>query len=162
MNAHTSLVNAVIAYIGARGGYAWKNQTGVLPVAGRYVHAGKPGVPDVVGVMPWCFRCSTPHQTTPGYAGNKFTGRLIAVECKTGTGRLSKIQRAGGDGTEHQGIGGGAAMTTLAALKAQRKAECLRGHALAGYNLIVRRGMRQCRACKNLRDARRKREARAA
>ena len=102
-NAHGSLVNAVIAYIGARGGYAFKVQTGVLPVAGRYVHAGKPGVPDVVGVWPTvltphmhvkatCEKCGTVSEAN--FDGEPdMIGRLIAVEVKTGTGRLSAVQK---------------------------------------------------------------------
>lgn len=81
-NAHTSLVNACISYINARGGYAMKMQTGVLPVAGRYVHAGRPGAPDVVAVMP----------NHNGFSGAPICGRMVAVEVKTGSGRLSKIQ----------------------------------------------------------------------
>lgn len=91
-NAHGALVNACISYINARGGYAFKVQSGVLPVAGRYVHAGKPGVPDVVGVWPedWC---SGGQPGSTWHTGFGTIGRLIAVECKTGSGRLSAIQR---------------------------------------------------------------------
>lgn len=90
-SAHGNLVNACVALINARGGFAWKCQSGVFNLGSRYVHAGKPGVPDVVGVWPspeaYCGKntCST-HSVN--------TGRMIAVECKTGTGRLSKIQRS--------------------------------------------------------------------
>lgn len=85
-SSHTSLVGAVVAYLNARGGYAWKNQTGVLPVGGRYVHAGRRGLPDVIGVWPedWDWG-PEPH------VGR--IGRLIAVECKTGRGRLTADQR---------------------------------------------------------------------
>lgn len=96
-NAHGSLVNAVIAYIGARGGYAFKVQSGVLPVAGRYVHAGKPGVPDVVGLIPRGMLVTVgdglPRWIQRGPDGKYVVGQLVAVEVKTGTGRLSAVQK---------------------------------------------------------------------
>ncbi len=75
MSAHGTLVNAVIQLIDARGGFAWKSASGVLPVGKRFVHTGMRGLPDVCAVWPPL-------------------GRLICVECKTGTGRLSRAQVA--------------------------------------------------------------------
>lgn len=80
MSSHGTLVNAVISYINARGGFAWKNQSGTLPVGNRFVHVGTRGLPDVVGVWP-----------TVNVEAD-IVGQLIAVEVKTGTGRLTRQQ----------------------------------------------------------------------
>lgn len=91
--AHGSLVAAVIAYIGARGGLAWKTQSGRLPVSGRFVHTGKRGLPDVIGVWPdkWC-----PGQLDCAIWDHKLhrVGRLIAVEVKVGKDKLKAHQEA--------------------------------------------------------------------
>lgn len=71
-----SLVNAVLQYLSLRGILAWRNNTGSARMpSGRWVAFGVKGMPDVLG-------CLAPH------------GRTLAIECKTGTGRLSKDQKA--------------------------------------------------------------------
>ena len=99
--AHGSLVKACIELIKARGGMAFKLQTGILPVAGRFVHAGRPGAPDVVGVMPEKYMSMLQWRDgglvsaySSGHQNGMTFGRFLAVECKTGTGRLSQVQQA--------------------------------------------------------------------
>jgi hypothetical protein len=103
-SAHGTLVNAVIAYLNARGGFAWKSASGVLPVGTRFVHTGTRGLPDVIGVWPVASRTEQPMivqgsglvsvTNATWYQYGPTIGRLIAVEVKTGTGRLRRHQEA--------------------------------------------------------------------
>ncbi len=73
---HERLVRHVVEHIQSLGGDAWKIDTGMMPIAkkgvvftGKYRPYGTPGVSDVIGVI---------------------HGVFVAVEVKTGTGRLDK------------------------------------------------------------------------
>ena len=75
--SHTALVKAVLDALEVSGvALAWKMQSGLFKnwrgdPAGQI---GRPGVPDVCGVLP--------------------NGRFLGVEVKTGTGRQSRPQKA--------------------------------------------------------------------
>lgn len=81
------LVRAVIQYINARGGFAWRNQSGTLLAytsndeKARAIRMGVAGLPDVIGVVP---RPALPldHGVTVTFAREFIPGQLIAVECK--------------------------------------------------------------------------------
>jgi len=75
--AHTSLVRAVLELLRLRGLVAWQNNTGAVNIGRRYVRFGARGLPDVLAVLPG--------------------GRLLALEVKTGGGRLTADQRAARD-----------------------------------------------------------------
>ena len=81
--AHSALVRSVVEAITASGGFAWTNSTGAMRTGERYVRFGSPGAPDVLGVL---------------------NGRSIAIEVKTGAGRLTDQQRAWAE--RHQRAGG--------------------------------------------------------
>jgi hypothetical protein len=92
------LVRATIAYLNARGAFAWRNQSGLL----RGTHKGKPwavhmgvkGMPDVLAVMPWAgsLEGSAGTRHLIGRLGLGAVGRLIAVECKRGTNKPTADQ----------------------------------------------------------------------
>lgn len=71
------LVKAVIAYLNARGGFAWRNQSGQILLGSgatsRVVRMGRKGMPDVLAVI------------SP-------LGRLVAVECKRGKAKPTADQ----------------------------------------------------------------------
>lgn len=70
---HTSLVNACLWWCKAHGIKAEKMNSGAIEGKhGRFVRFGFPGCPDILGTMPG--------------------GTSIAIECKTGTGRLTPEQ----------------------------------------------------------------------
>jgi hypothetical protein len=71
----SQLVRACLQLLALRGTRAWRNNSGAASVGGRYVRFGDPGSPDIFGIL------------AP-------SGRLLAVECKTGQGRLNPAQRA--------------------------------------------------------------------
>lgn len=83
--AHTQLVGDLVADLNTvEGCYAWKNNTGSVKMpSGALVQFSEEGASDVIAC---------------------FLGRLFALECKTGRGRLSpaqlrwkaKIESAGG------------------------------------------------------------------
>lgn len=52
---------------------AWRVQSGILPMGGRYVHCAPPGTPDILVVI---------------------RGRVLYLEAKTETGKLSPVQVA--------------------------------------------------------------------
>ena len=87
------LVRAVIAYLTARGAFAWRNNSGML----RGVHKGKPwavrmgvrGMPDVCGVV---LQCPIHWRSCPGGACSYSVGRLVAVECKRLGNRPTEVQ----------------------------------------------------------------------
>lgn len=71
--AHTSLVNACLWWCKAHGIKAHKHNSGATATArGGFVRYGFAGCPDILGVLPG--------------------GKHMAVECKTGTGRLTPEQ----------------------------------------------------------------------
>jgi hypothetical protein len=72
-----AVVKACLEYLELRGVYAYRQNTGAAEYqdkAGkkRFVRYGKPGVSDIIGVLPG--------------------GRFLAVECKAPGGRLSENQ----------------------------------------------------------------------
>lgn len=73
---HTALVKGCLHWLELHKVDAWLNNTGALrDKTGRPVRFGLPGSADILGMMaPW--------------------GRIIAIECKTGDGRLSPAQEA--------------------------------------------------------------------
>lgn len=73
--SETALVKACLQLLALRGIPSWRNNSGALAVGKRFVRFGHPGSSDILGIL------------APG-------GRLLAVECKTATGRLSPAQRA--------------------------------------------------------------------
>ncbi len=71
--AHTSLVNACLWWCKAHGIKADKMNSGAIEGKhGRFVRFGFPGCPDILGTLPG--------------------GKHLAIECKTGTGRLTPEQ----------------------------------------------------------------------
>ena len=71
------VVKACLEYLELRGVYAYRQNTGAAEYADntgrrRFVRYGKPGISDIIGVLPG--------------------GRFIAVECKAPGGRLSEHQ----------------------------------------------------------------------
>src|SRR5204863_371322 len=70
---------AVRQLLGVRRIFAWRNNSGGFALgtgkARRFVRAGLTGSADILGVLPG-------------------SGKLLAVECKSATGRLSESQRA--------------------------------------------------------------------
>lgn len=72
--AHTDLVNRCLIRLSEMGVLAWRNPTGrAVAPSGAVFGFGLKGSSDILGVIP------------PN-------GRALAVECKTGTGRLSRQQ----------------------------------------------------------------------
>jgi hypothetical protein len=83
MNAgsESDLVTAILQYLHLRGVVAWRNNAAGVKRTDRkgrefYVFRGRRGVTDILGIMP------------------DGTGRLLAIEAKTLTGKLSEEQRA--------------------------------------------------------------------
>lgn len=68
------LVRACLQLLARARCIAWRNNTGAVKLEGRYVRFGVKGMPDILGALPG--------------------GKLIAVECKTGAGRLTREQAA--------------------------------------------------------------------
>lgn len=83
--AHQSLLNRCLLYL-AEFGRAWANDTPGLAYTrdGTPFKSGLKGSSDIIGLL-------------------KPNGQLIAVEVKTGTGKLSKEQRAFGTMVETMG-----------------------------------------------------------
>ena len=74
-NPHTELTNQIIKkYDNSPYLYLWKNNTGSAKIGQRFVSFGKKGSPDIIG-----------------FAAD---GRFVAIECKTGTGKLDATQLA--------------------------------------------------------------------
>jgi hypothetical protein len=72
--AHTALVNRCLLWLSDRRIFAWQNNTGALFTGmGRMLSFGLKGSSDILG-------CMAP------------SGRLLAVECKTGGAKLSDQQ----------------------------------------------------------------------
>jgi hypothetical protein len=68
-------LNGCLRYLEARGIYHWRNSTGAVRIGpGRFMHFGKKGSSDILGILPG--------------------GRLLCVECKAPEGgRLSPEQK---------------------------------------------------------------------
>lgn len=65
----------ILRYLERRGFFAWNNPTGTVRIApDRWVHFGKRGSADIIGILP--------------------DGKSLAVECKPPTGRLTPDQKA--------------------------------------------------------------------
>jgi len=71
----TDLVKACLEYLDAIGVYAWRNNSGALPVGKRFLRFGKVGSSDILGVWPK-------------------TGTFLAIECKVGKNVLTMEQLA--------------------------------------------------------------------
>jgi hypothetical protein len=70
----SQVLNGCLHYLQARGIYHWRNNTGAVRIGpGRFMRFGKVGSSDILGVLPG--------------------GRLLCVECKAKTGRLSPEQK---------------------------------------------------------------------
>lgn len=85
----TDLVRAVLDYLRLRGLLAWRaNNTGVYDPARKAFRSfhGLKGVADVLGVLP--------RTLCDAAAGPVKVGILLAVECKSRSGRLRKEQAA--------------------------------------------------------------------
>lgn len=87
-NPASALVSACLQLLHLRGVTAWRNNTGPVLhtlAGGRKVLGKNPstGAPDILGILPG--------------------GRFIGVECKYGTGHLSKEQRAFRDAIQAAG-----------------------------------------------------------
>jgi hypothetical protein len=68
------VLNGCLQYLEVRGIYHWRNNTGAVQIApGRFMRFGKVGSSDILGILPG--------------------GRLLAVECKAKTGRLTPEQQ---------------------------------------------------------------------
>jgi hypothetical protein len=100
--SETALVRAVIQYINARGGFAWRNQSGRLLGSHKgktwAVHMGVKGLPDVVGIWPMPIGVSLDSADRMGWGrtatGQYAVGRLIAVECKRPGNKPTRVQEA--------------------------------------------------------------------
>lgn len=68
------VLRACLQLLAVRGVFAWRNNSGNVPVGNRLVRLAPPGTPDILGILPG--------------------GRLLAVEVKTATGKLRPSQRA--------------------------------------------------------------------
>lgn len=75
-NKESVYQKAILEYLQYKGIYAWRNQsTGIFnPKGGGFIPLGKPGVSDILGILP--------------------NGRFLAIEVKTPTGKLSDKQSA--------------------------------------------------------------------
>ena len=62
-----------LRYLKRQGIMAWNNPAGTVKIADRWVHFGKVGSSDILGILPG--------------------GRLLCVECKAQGGRLSPEQK---------------------------------------------------------------------
>ena len=71
--SETTLVSQIIQYLNYSGHYVWRCNTGILKSGNRYVHFGKKGMADILGI-------------------HKDTGQLIAIEAKVGKNKPSQFQ----------------------------------------------------------------------
>ena len=86
-------VRAILAYLGARGVLAWRNNVGAVSAGGRFVRFGSKGMSDIIGVLP-------PRLET----NNRNFGRFLAIEVKRPgqqptpyqAGFLDQVRKAGG------------------------------------------------------------------
>lgn len=72
---HARLKGEVLVALSARGCFVWNNPTGLACPVGttRPVRYGLPGAPDIIGILPG--------------------GKTLAVEVKTGRGRVTEDQQ---------------------------------------------------------------------
>lgn len=80
------LVVDILRLLALRGVVAFRQNTGAARYGDRYVRFGTPGAPDVLGLLP--------AHTDPATGERHPAGRLLGVEAKAGSGRLSPPQRA--------------------------------------------------------------------
>jgi len=75
INTHESTVlSGCLQYLEIRGIYHWRNNTGAVQVRpGQFMRFGKIGSSDILGILPG--------------------GRMLCVECKAKSGRLSPEQK---------------------------------------------------------------------
>lgn len=69
---HTKLVSAVVDLLTLKRINHWKNNVAAMKIEGRFVRCGERGLPDVIAIGTG--------------------GRLVGLECKTGSGKLSEDQ----------------------------------------------------------------------
>jgi len=75
LTPESKVKNECLRYLEKRGFFVWNNPTGTVRIApDRWVHFGRKGSSDIIGVMP--------------------DGRFLAVEVKAMRGRLSSEQSA--------------------------------------------------------------------
>lgn len=67
------IVRAILNALRLQGARAWRQQSGVIPKGGRYIHTGEKGLPDIGCIVP-------PR------------GRYLGLEVKTKTGKVSEDQ----------------------------------------------------------------------
>jgi len=69
---------AILDFLAIKGIFAWRNNTGAVSIQQggkrRYVRYGAKGSPDILGILP-------------------FSGKLLAIECKSSRGKLSQDQK---------------------------------------------------------------------
>ena len=70
--SETALVKACLAWLDAKGIFAWQNNSGALPVGDRFIRFGKVGSSDILGILPG--------------------GRMLAIECKARGGKVTDAQ----------------------------------------------------------------------
>ena len=80
----SEVLRQCMAYLYARRIFCWRNNTGAAKTEdGRFVRFGLPGASDIIGILPG--------------------GKLIAVECKRTSGKVSPQQQAFLDRVEREG-----------------------------------------------------------
>lgn len=83
----SGLVRVALEFLALKGVFAWRNNTGGFggeyEGKKRFVRFGKPGAPDIMGILP--------------------SGRFIGVECKSAKGKQSPAQHAWQFNCEAQG-----------------------------------------------------------
>jgi hypothetical protein len=105
--SETATVKAILDYLHLRGYLAWRQNSRVVMLPGKggkdrpVRMGGVKGMADIIGCVPW-YGC---HGPQPGqYGAEPRIGRLLAIECKSETGRptpeqtafLAAVVRAGG------------------------------------------------------------------
>ena len=80
----SQILEGCLKYLQVRGIYAWRNNVGAVRIRpGRFLYFGKKGSSDILGILPG--------------------GRLLCVECKAKSGRLSPEQKQFLDDTRELG-----------------------------------------------------------
>ena len=71
----TDIVSAILTYLAYKKVLAWRNQAcGIATKNGHYIRFGQKGIADIIGIMP------------------NNSGKLLALEVKTQTGKLTEHQ----------------------------------------------------------------------
>jgi len=71
-----------------------RQNTGMLPIEGRFVRFGIEGFPDLFGSVPWCYRLKTPQIRPDGAPCGACGPRPFAFEIKRPGGKRSPAQLA--------------------------------------------------------------------